>query len=272
MRSLVLALLLGLTGPSQAEMPVIPSPVAKVDFIHGWRGLDGVHVAALDIQLAPGWYTYWRVPGAAGLPPQFDWSGSRNLADVRHHWPRPTVFETYGQPTIGYETSLVMPVLLVPEGPDAAVEVDLRMFFGVCKDICIPMEVHLTASMRPDTPPAGRARIEAALADRGLSAEAGGVAAAVCRLGQGPKGPQITARLKMRDRPAQAPTTVIEAPGASGLWIGEAVSALSGHEVVASARVRKGDAGPILLDRSALRITLIDRDRVIEIEGCPARD
>src|SRR5947209_20249497 len=34
----------------------------------------------LEFRLAPGWDIYWRSPGDAGLPPQIDWTGSRNLA------------------------------------------------------------------------------------------------------------------------------------------------------------------------------------------------
>ncbi|RUX21351.1 hypothetical protein EOA27_06205, partial [Mesorhizobium sp. M2A.F.Ca.ET.037.01.1.1] len=34
----------------------------------------------LDIALKPGWKTYWRDPGDAGVPPQLDISGSTNIA------------------------------------------------------------------------------------------------------------------------------------------------------------------------------------------------
>ena len=39
----------------------------------------------LDIALKPGWKTYWRDPGDAGVPPQLDISGSTNIADARFH-------------------------------------------------------------------------------------------------------------------------------------------------------------------------------------------
>ncbi len=31
--------------------------------------------AGLEIRLAPGWHTYWRSPGDAGIPPSIDWAG-----------------------------------------------------------------------------------------------------------------------------------------------------------------------------------------------------
>ena len=36
--------------------------------------------AGLQIELEPGWKTYWRSPGSSGLPPQFSFSGSTNVA------------------------------------------------------------------------------------------------------------------------------------------------------------------------------------------------
>ena len=45
------------------------------------RGGD-VHRAGIEIRLAPGWKTYWRYPGDSGVPPRFDFSGSRNVKSV----------------------------------------------------------------------------------------------------------------------------------------------------------------------------------------------
>src|SRR5882724_3543347 len=45
--------------------------------------------AAIEIALEPGFKTYWRMPGDSGVPPLFDWSGSRNLASIAPAWPVP---------------------------------------------------------------------------------------------------------------------------------------------------------------------------------------
>ena len=52
---------------------------AVVTLIDGWRLSDGSRVAGIAIDFDPSWHTYWRVPGEAGIPPDFDWSGSENL-------------------------------------------------------------------------------------------------------------------------------------------------------------------------------------------------
>ena len=43
--------------------------------------------AGLEIRPAPGWHTYWRSPGDAGIPPSVDWAGSDNLAHAEIAWP-----------------------------------------------------------------------------------------------------------------------------------------------------------------------------------------
>ena len=72
---------------------------AAVGTLDGWRQPDGSRLAAVEIRLAPGWHTYWRVPGDAGIPPSFDWSGSSNLASVAYEWPRPEIFDSFGMRT-----------------------------------------------------------------------------------------------------------------------------------------------------------------------------
>lgn len=44
----------------------------------------------VDLNLGPGWKTYWKSPGDAGLPTEFDWSGSSNVIDAEVQWPAPS--------------------------------------------------------------------------------------------------------------------------------------------------------------------------------------
>lgn len=270
MRLLVAALLCSLPALARAADPVAPQPVAGVGIVAGWREADGTHVAAIDIRLAPGWHTYWRVPGMNGIPPVFDWSASRNLEAVAYEWPRPIVFDSFGSATIGYKGALTLPVRLTPADPARPVEIDLDLFFGVCRDICVPAEARLQATLDPATPETsgeGRARIEAALAARPLPATEGGVTAARCALGSGAEGPRVEAEITFRSAPGAAATMVIEAPGRPEIWIGEAAARSAGNRLLASARIG-GDGGPLALDRDGLRLTVIDGAHAVDIRGC----
>src|ERR1051325_831663 len=53
------------------------------------NGAAAIPHAGVEIHLAAGWKTYWRYPGDAGVPPRFDFSGSRNVKSVAVRWPAP---------------------------------------------------------------------------------------------------------------------------------------------------------------------------------------
>jgi DsbC/DsbD-like thiol-disulfide interchange protein len=95
--------------------------------------------AGIDIELDPGWKTYWRMPGEAGVPPQFDWSASQNVSAVELLWPAPSRFIDAGGETVGYKGRVVFPLRVTPLRAAKAVQLGLSMFFGVCKEICIPV-------------------------------------------------------------------------------------------------------------------------------------
>ncbi|MBL8894257.1 MAG: hypothetical protein JNJ53_06620 [Rhizobiales bacterium] len=104
-----------------------------------------LYTGGVEIELDHGWKTYWRLPGDAGIPPQFDWSKSKNLKSIEVLWPAPQRFSDAGGETIGYKDRVVFPLHILPENPDAPVELDLSLFFGVCQNICIPGNGELTA-------------------------------------------------------------------------------------------------------------------------------
>jgi DsbC/DsbD-like thiol-disulfide interchange protein len=107
----------------------------------------------VDIALEPGWKTYWRTPGdAGGLPPSFDWSKSANLASATVLFPAPELFTDKSGTTIGYEGGLVLPVVLVPEAPDKPISLVVGLQYGICKEVCIPVEVELDLAVAADDP------------------------------------------------------------------------------------------------------------------------
>jgi DsbC/DsbD-like thiol-disulfide interchange protein len=273
MRAALTLLVLATAGAATAQSlrlppaaPGLPTPPAEARLIEGWQAADGTYVAAVEIRLAPGWYTYWRMLGEAGVPPMLDWSRSKNLASARPEWPRPVVFESYGMQTIGYAGELVLPVVLTPERPGEPVTVALDLAFGACKDICVPTEVRLQAELVPGRQASGRARIEAARAARPSTPEEAGVTAVTCGLDAGAGGAELVASVTFATDPAPDKTVVIE-PGQRNLRIGPAQSHTRGRTVSARAPVRSGGAA---IDRGALRLTLIGPDRAIDIRGCRA--
>ncbi len=123
----------------------IPQPF-RVSLISG--GLDGgIWQAGIRVELEPAWKTYWRMPGDSGIPPQFDWAGSKNSAAIEVGFPVPRRFNDAGGETIGYHDQVVFPVFVKPEKPEAAVRLQLNMFFAVCRDVCIPAKANAEAAL-----------------------------------------------------------------------------------------------------------------------------
>lgn len=259
---LLAATLAALAAPLPAAAQGGP---AHTTIIPGWRGDDGAHVAAIDIRLSPGWHTYWRAPGAAGIPPQFDWSGSENLRAVRYEWPRPVVFESYGLTAIGYEHRLTLPVRLEPVDPSKPITARVEMFYGVCDEICVPAQASLEAFLPVAGPATGRLDIESALSRRAIDADAAGIASVTCSLVPDGKGYALTTEVTFASPPGPGQHAVVETSDPA-LWIGLPDSRMDGNRLVARTRIEGGS----IVDRSGLRVTVLDPTRAVDILGCDA--
>jgi DsbC/DsbD-like thiol-disulfide interchange protein len=242
--------------------------VVQLELLPGWRQADGTHMAGLRITLAPGWKTYWRAPGEAGVPPTFDWSRSSNLAGARTQFPVPDVFSLNGVRTIGYRDSVVLPIALRPRNDGQAIALRGKVGLGVCETICIPFEARIEATLPAGGAGAGTAEIRAALADVPLSKSAAGVRGVSCRVEPIRDGLRLTATMQMpplgRDEAA-----VIEA-GDPSIWVSEVATRREGGALTATADLVPPQGAPFALDRSSLRFTVLADGRAAELNGCGA--
>jgi DsbC/DsbD-like thiol-disulfide interchange protein len=94
--------------------------------------------AGLEIRLAPGWSTYWRYPGDAGVPPRFDFSASQNVAQVTVSWPAPKELSEAENRSIGYTDDVIFPLRVAPRDPNKPVALVLKVDYAVCGQLCIP--------------------------------------------------------------------------------------------------------------------------------------
>lgn len=251
----------GTEGPSD--------PPAELSILPGWRTPQGTHMAALRIMLKPGWKTYWRSPGDAGIPPHFRWDDSENLASVRFHWPRPGVFEVGGMRSIGYYRELVLPIELTPSRPDEPIRMRADVEIGVCRDVCVPLSARVAADLPPATGAAARdPRIDSALAARPVSGGEAGVRDIDCEVEPTDDGLRLTARIDM-PRLGSEEVAVFELPDPA-VWISESSNARNGRSLVASSEIVPPSRGGFAVDRSAVRITVIAGDRAVELQGCPS--
>lgn len=252
-------------APVGAEVTSQDDVLAAV-LLPGWQLPGGAHMAALELDLAPGWKTYWRSPGDAGIPPQFDWSGSRNVRSVRLHWPAPSVFHVNGMQTIGYHDRLVLPAEIVAIDPSQPVVLSARVDLGVCRDICMPASLALEAVIAP--PGAPDDRIRAALGARPETPSEAGLTAIGCDVEPIADGLRLTATLDLPAR-GSAETVAFETADPS-VWVAEAVSERRGRRLIAATELVPPSGEPFALDRSGITVTVIDEAGAVEIAGCPA--
>jgi DsbC/DsbD-like thiol-disulfide interchange protein len=145
------ALALPCLAATASESPWIKETYSKVRLVGGPVQHDGasVMVAGVQIRLAEGWKTYWRNPGDSGVPPHFDWSGSKNLKQAEVLYPAPRRFAEADGTAIGYADEVMFPVRITPERPGEPVELKLNLAYGLCKTLCIPNEATLSLELPP---------------------------------------------------------------------------------------------------------------------------
>jgi len=237
----------------------------RLDVLDGGVTKRGTHQAALRLTLADGWKTYWRAPGDAGIPPQFDWGRSRNVEAVTLSWPTPKVFDQNGLRSIGYKHQLVLPVEITPSRPGQPVRLKGEIELGLCKDICVPARLSFDQTLDQDA--ARNPAIVAALAERPYSASEAGVRAATCRLSPSEGGGmRIEAEITM---PSAGGTEVaVIEPGNLLLWASETKTRRRGNVLTATSEVTHGSGSGFALDRSQVRITVLGQRHAVDIHGC----
>lgn len=237
-----------------------------LEVLPGWRGSDGAHIAALKITLAPGWKTYWRAPGDAGIPPMIDWSGSANLRSLLPAWPTPMVFSQNGMNSVGYTDGLILPIVLTPQHSGQPITLRGELQIGICKDICVPAALSFDQAL-----PLGRrqdAAISSALNQQPLSARKAGVGHVTCEVALAKDGLALTARITMP--PAGRHEYAVVETADPQVWVAESDTSRQGNTLTVRTELIHMDGGAFALDRSGVRLTVLGSDHAVDIQGCPA--
>lgn len=265
MMRMILLLLVLMTAPVAARA-MTQEDFVQGEILPGWRMADGRQMAALSLTLAPGWKTYWRSPGEAGIPPIFDWQGSTNLRSVQMRWPSPVVFEVNGLKSIGYHDRLVLPFEVLLDDPAASATIALRVDLGICLEICVPVALDLAAVLGTTTTP--DPVITAALAAAPLSGTAAGVSGITCAVTPIADGLQVTATIDLPARGGRE--TVVFEPADPTIWVATGAAARADGRLTAQTDLVPPSGKPFALDLAAMTVTVISDLGSVEIAGCPA--
>lgn len=239
--------------------------LVRIEVLDGGQARNGALVGAIRLTLPDGWKTYWRAPGEAGIPPRFDWTGSRNLGAVEITWPTPTVMVQDGMRTIVYENQMVLPIEITPRRAGQPVRLRGQLDFGFCKDICIPGTLDFDRVL--DGTAGHNPAIAAAAAQRPYTRREAGVTSATCSLAPGADGLQLQAEIRMPSAGGRE-VAVIE-PG-SAFWPGVTRTERRGDRLIATTNLIADGGVMTGIDRSEVRITVLGQRHAVDIRGCTA--
>ena len=147
-----LAVALAIAAPVRAAGPAVPADpvVARLVAEAGSVMPGGTLWVDLHLDIAPGWHTYWRNPGDAGLPTELAWTLPAGFSAGEIAWPVPERFVAGTIGSYGYHGSadLLVPIAAPATlGPGGAVHLEANANWLVCSDICIPGEAKLALDL-----------------------------------------------------------------------------------------------------------------------------
>ena len=130
-------------GKAPQQQSAAPQVSAKL--IAENKALTPQALTRLAVVLEPrdGWHTYWRMPGDAGLPSQFQFTTPSGFKASAPQFPLPERIVTGSLMSFGYGAEALFPFTLdIPRQNRFGnkVTVSVKIEFLACKDLCVPGE------------------------------------------------------------------------------------------------------------------------------------
>ncbi|KSV95780.1 protein-disulfide reductase DsbD domain-containing protein [Sinorhizobium sp. GL28] len=144
----------------------VTSPGGMIRLVAAQPRQDGTIPATLEVKLNAGWKTYWREPGASGIPPQVTIDPASGVVLEKVGFPVPKAFDDGVVRYVGYDKSVAFPLTLKRVQGTGDVNIRASVFLGICEDICIPVQGELTLALKQGDfdNPLDSARIDDAVA------------------------------------------------------------------------------------------------------------
>ena len=116
-------------------------------------------LAAVRLQMDPGWHTYWRNGGDSGGPTKIEWQLPAGVTAGDIEWPVPEKYVVEGLVTYVYheEAMLLVPLKLANELKPGPLELKAKVSWLECEKVCVPgnkivsAALEIAASSRPSS-------------------------------------------------------------------------------------------------------------------------
>jgi thiol:disulfide interchange protein DsbD len=109
--------------------------------------------AGVDLKMEPGWHTYWKNPGAAGMATKIQWQLPPGVSAGEIQWPLPEKFPPVEVTTYGYENEVVLlvPLKLANDLRPGQLDLKADVSWLECKEVCIPGRASVQATLNIGT-------------------------------------------------------------------------------------------------------------------------
>jgi DsbC/DsbD-like thiol-disulfide interchange protein/cytochrome c biogenesis protein CcdA len=104
----------------------------------------------VELSAKPGWHTYYKDPGEAGMPTKIEWTLPDGFVAKQVKWEKPIRFDEGGIITFGYLNKTLISTEFEPPG---GLETDKTFTFKAnvkwlsCRELCVPGGTQLTLSL-----------------------------------------------------------------------------------------------------------------------------
>jgi thiol:disulfide interchange protein/DsbC/DsbD-like thiol-disulfide interchange protein len=106
-------------------------------------------MAGVRLKMDPLWHTYWRNSGDSGSPTRIEWQLPAGITAGDVQWPVPEKLTVSGLTDYIYEDEVVLlvPLTLASNAPAGPVELDAKVSWLECAEICVPGKQDIAAKL-----------------------------------------------------------------------------------------------------------------------------
>jgi thiol:disulfide interchange protein DsbD len=129
-------------GTRNVQAALIPETLSLRPGAPSWVG---VH-----LRMVPGWHTYWKNPGDAGLPTRLKWTLPEGFVAGPIEWPCPERFSQGPVASYGYGGEVLLLAQITPPATleaGSSVVLAVRADWLECREACLPGRAELEATL-----------------------------------------------------------------------------------------------------------------------------
>src|SRR5258705_1396927 len=106
-------------------------------------------LAGVQLQMAPGWHTYWRNPGDAGMASDISWTLPAGVTAGEIQWPVPEKVKFGELLTYGYhdEVVLLVPLSVAPNTAVGSIDLKAAVSWLECEVQCVKGDADVSAKL-----------------------------------------------------------------------------------------------------------------------------